>query len=57
MKVKELQEMLFDIDGDIDIQIVLNDYEYIEIDKCYYSIGTESFNICVVTTKRGFLAD
>jgi len=57
MKVKELRERLSHIDGDVDIQIVLNDYEFIEVDKCYYSLGTETFNIYVVTPKRGFLTD
>lgn len=57
MKVKELRRRLSNIDGECDVQVILNDYICKDIDVCYYNLEFGAFTIYVVDDTRGFLTD
>lgn len=54
MKVKELRQLLQSIDGDEEVNVILNKCSVKNIDYAYYSLQHSSFSIYVSLDKGGF---
>ena len=45
MKVSDLRERLNNLEGDVEVRVILNDYGGKDIKRAYFSIGYDCFTI------------